>query len=102
MKTKTSLFERQFAKINGRSSSIFQLDVHEFCNNLWDLGRTTDRQKIDALLELDAVMYTNLGIDSTKGEKTETKRKSRIIYNSIKKYDKTLGDLFLNHMDKKT
>ena len=29
------------------------------------------KKKVDALLEIDAVMYTNLGIDSTKTEKTK-------------------------------
>ena len=31
----------------------------------------TDREKIDKLLEIDAHLYTNLGIDSTKKERLE-------------------------------
>jgi len=60
----------------------------------------TDRQKVDALLELDAGLYTELGIDSTKADKLETRRKSRIIYREIRSIDKKDGNLLLNHLDK--
>ena len=60
----------------------------------------TDRQKIDGLLELDARLYTELGIDSTKADKVETRRKSRIIYREIRSIDKKDGNLLLNHLDK--
>lgn len=60
----------------------------------------TDRQKIDGLLELDARLYTELGIDSTKADKLETRRKSRIIYREIRSIDKKDGNLLLNHLDK--
>ncbi len=60
----------------------------------------TDRQKIDGLLELDARLYTELGIDSTKADKMETRRKSRIIYREIRSIDKKDGNLLLNHLDK--
>jgi len=53
------------------------------------------KDKIDRLLELDANMYTELGKDSTKGEKLEAKKKSRIIYRAIKTLDKNLGDMLL-------
>lgn len=60
----------------------------------------TDRQKVDALLELDARLYTELGIDSAKADKMETRRKSRIIYREIRSIDKKDGNLLLNHLDK--
>lgn len=60
----------------------------------------TDRQKVDALLELDAGLYTELGVDSTKADKIETRRKSRIIYREIRSIDKKDGNLLLNHLDK--
>jgi hypothetical protein len=60
----------------------------------------TDRQKIDGLLELDAQLYTELGVDSTKADKVETRRKSRIIYREIRSIDKKDGNLLLNHLDK--
>ena len=60
----------------------------------------TDKQKVDALLELDARLYTELGVDSTKADKVETRRKSRIIYREIRSIDKKDGNLLLNHLDK--
>ena len=60
----------------------------------------TDRRKIDALLELDATMYCNLGIESTKKERLEVKKQSRQIYRAIKTLDKSLGDSLLHFMDK--
>jgi hypothetical protein len=60
----------------------------------------TDRQKVDGLLELDARLYTELGVDSTKADKVETRRKSRIIYREIRSIDKKDGNLLLNHLDK--
>jgi hypothetical protein len=66
------------------------------------LGYTSvsDRDKIDRLLELDCNLYCNLGTDSTKTERLEVKKQSRMIYRAIKKIDFTLGDKFLYYMDK--
>ena len=44
-------------------------------------------------------MYCNLGSDSTKTERLETKKQSRAIYRAIKTIDKSLGDSLLP-MDK--
>jgi len=51
----------------------------------------TDRRKIDALLELDVNMYTNLGTDSTKTERANVAKESRFIYRAIKSIDEKLG-----------
>lgn len=59
-----------------------------------------DRKKIDALLEYDCKMYTNLGIDSTKTQVENVKRKSRAIYRAISKINPKVGKDFLWHMDK--
>jgi hypothetical protein len=58
------------------------------------------RKKIDALLEMDANIYCNLGIDSTKTERLEAKKQSRAIYRAIKELDKDMGHKLLYHMDK--
>lgn len=58
------------------------------------------RQKIDRLLELDAINYTNLGSESTKTQREEVKKESRFIYRAIKTLDTNLGNLFLQHQDK--
>jgi len=58
------------------------------------------KKKIDTLLRVDCIMYTNLGIDSTKSERLETKRRSRSIYKAIKKLDEVTGRALLISEDK--
>ena len=58
------------------------------------------RERIDSLLEMDANMYTNLGSDSTKAEKEEVKKKSRIIYRAIKELDPYIGSQLIYYQDK--
>lgn len=62
----------------------------------WDSNK-----KIDTLLEIDADMYTNLGLDSKKNEIEETKRKSKKIYRAIKAIDTYTGNLLLKEVDTK-
>ena len=59
----------------------------------------TVRERIDQLLEMDANQYTNLGSDSTKAEKAEVKKNSKIIYKAIKDLDEYTGKLLLEHLD---
>ncbi|MCR9263291.1 MAG: hypothetical protein NXH86_03995 [Flavobacteriaceae bacterium] len=69
----------------------------------------SDSKKYDRLLELDCMLYTNLGTDSTKKEGQEVKTKSRKIYQAIRTLDterwqltaKQLGQSFIDAMDKK-
>tara|TARA_R110001606_G_scaffold78055_2_gene180321 strand:- start:265 stop:492 length:228 start_codon:yes stop_codon:yes gene_type:complete len=56
-------------------------------------------QRVNELLEIDATMYTNLGSDSTKADKQEVKKNSRIIYRAIKDLDFETGKLLLQHQD---
>jgi Na+-translocating ferredoxin:NAD+ oxidoreductase RnfG subunit len=56
-------------------------------------------ERINELLEEDATMYTNLGSDSTKLEKQEVKKKSRVIYKAIKELDLETGKLLIQHQD---
>jgi hypothetical protein len=56
-------------------------------------------ERVNELLEIDAIMYTNLGSDSTKAEKQEVKKNSRIIYRAIKDLDFETGKLLLQHQD---
>mgnify|MGYP003627770105 FL=1 len=51
----------------------------------------SDKRKIDALLELDVNMYTNLGTESTKKERASVAKESRFIYRAIKSIDEKLG-----------
>lgn len=59
----------------------------------------TVQERIDLLLEMDANMYTNLGSDSTKAEKAEVKKNSKVIYRSIKDLDEYIGKQLLQHLD---
>lgn len=61
----------------------------------------SNKRKVDALLEIDCTLYTNLGTDSTKTEVQEAKRTSRKIYKAIKQIDWYLGSSLLFAMDKK-
>lgn len=57
----------------------------------------SDKKKVDALLEMDATAYTNLGTESTKTEREQTRRDSRFIYRAIKSIDERLGKELLHN-----
>lgn len=94
-----TLFDREYAKIKQSMFDIYTLDVSKFCDTVNGYTTKSEKDKLDALLELDTLLYTRLGVDSSLKDKRETKKKSRIIYRSIKTFNKSLGDLFLQHMD---
>lgn len=56
-------------------------------------------QRIDELLEIDAIQYQNLGSESSKADKLEVKKNSRFIYRTIKDLDINTGKLLLQHQD---
>lgn len=64
-------------------------------NDSWD-----ERQKKDELYRIDCKMYTNLGTDSTKTERNEVKKKSRMIYKAIQKINHHEGTQLLQAIDK--
>ena len=68
-------------------------------DKILDFKTWSDRRKIDELLRMDCEMYTNLGIDSTKKEKSEVTKNSRRIYKAIKTIDQKMGQTFLLAMD---
>jgi len=59
------------------------------------------KKKVDALLEIDANNYTNLGIDSSKTEKKEVKTISRKIYKAISLISPLDGYILESHMNEK-
>lgn len=59
----------------------------------------TKKKKIDRLLELDANMYTNMGIETTKTDRKIVKRNSRKIYYAIKQINPELGTKLIQAMD---
>ena len=56
-------------------------------------------ERIDQLLEIDAIQYQNLGSESSKADKLEVKKNSRFIYRTIKDLDTNTGKLLLQHQD---
>lgn len=73
-------------------------DMYAEIDNIAEALHLTDRQKLDELLRMDASMYVNLGMESTKEERSEVKGRSRLIYRTIKAIDMEMGDLFLRAM----
>ena len=61
---------------------------------------STKKNKVDRLLELDAKMYTNMGIETSKSERKLIKGNSRKIYYAIKKINPDLGTQLIQAMDK--
>ena len=61
------------------------------------LGFTSwsEKRKIDTLLEIDADLYCNLGVESSKTEIENVKKQSRKIYKAIKTIDEYTGRLLL-------
>jgi hypothetical protein len=71
----------------------------EDINKIIDFTSWSEKRKIDELLRIDCTMYTNLGIDSKKTEREETKKRSRAIYRAISKINKEVGKNLLYYMD---
>jgi hypothetical protein len=55
-----------------------------------------DQSKIDDLLWIDAQIYQNIGIETSKNYKEKSKRASAVIYRLIKTIDHEKGQRFLN------
>ncbi|MHA2219119.1 MAG: hypothetical protein ACXACY_24640 [Candidatus Hodarchaeales archaeon] len=72
---------------------------YEDIDKILDFKSWSNKRKIDELLRIDCTMYTNLGIDSNKTEREDTKKRSRAIYRAISKIDKEVGKNLIYHMD---
>jgi len=75
--------------------------LEELVNSIIKNEKLTLKEKKDKLFEMDSIMYTNLGTDSTKTEREETKKRSRIIYRGIREIDFYLGSALLRTQDDK-
>ena len=73
-------------------------NINEFIDEVMS-SSYTNKEKKNKLLEYDSKMYCYLGIDSTKQEKENAKKKSRAIYRAIAKFDPLLGKNFLWYLD---
>ena len=59
------------------------------------------KKKVDSLLKMDHEMYMELGLDSTKKEVLETKKRSRRIYRAIMQISPKDGYTLEAHMMEK-
>ena len=57
------------------------------------------KDRTDGILELDAISYTNLGVDSLKSEKIKVKSDSKYLYKLIRGFNESLGKDLIQHMD---
>lgn len=75
-------------------------NVEAYVEEILSKDYWTEKEKKDELYRIDCKMYTNLGLDSTKSERKEVKRLSRVIYKAIQKIDPHEGTQLLQAMDK--
>jgi hypothetical protein len=75
-------------------------NVEQYVEEILSKEEWSDKEKKDELYRIDCKMYTNLGIDSTKADRKEVKRLSRVIYKAIQKIDPQEGTQLLQAIDK--
>lgn len=75
-------------------------NVEQYVEEILSKEEWSDKEKKDELYRIDCKMYTNLGIDSTKTDRKEVKRLSRVIYKAIQKIDPQEGTQLLQAIDK--
>ena len=69
-------------------------------NEILDNDKATKKDKIDALLRMDADNVCELGTSSTKEEREKTRNKSIEIYKAISEVDEKEGELLLKCVDR--
>ena len=79
---------------------INEIEMQDRIDKILAYKTVSDKEKVDRLLFMDADQYTNLGIESTKTAKENTKKNSRRIYRAIKTINDDMGSRFLRLMDK--
>ena len=72
----------------------------ELIDKIFNYTSISNIEKINRMLEIDAIQYTNLGSDSLKSEKEIVKKNSKYIYKIIFKINPEIGRQFLEHQDK--
>ena len=77
------------------------MEIEERIRKIQSYKTWSLKRKIDELLEIDANMYTNLGIDSSKSEKESVKKISRKIYRAISLVSPLDGYILEAHMNEK-
>jgi hypothetical protein len=75
-------------------------DIRRLADKIINDFNLTVKDRSDELLKLDAIQYTNLGLDSSKTEKKEVKANSKYIYKKIEEIDPESGKHLITSMDK--
>ena len=75
-------------------------DIRRLADKIISDFNLTVKDRTDELLKLDAIQYTNLGLDSSKTEKKEVKANSKYIYKKIEEIDPESGKILITSMDK--
>lgn len=75
-------------------------DIRRLADKIINDFNLTVKDRSDELLKLDAIQYTNLGLDSSKTEKKEVKANSKYIYKKIEEIDPESGKILITSMDK--
>jgi hypothetical protein len=75
-------------------------DIRRLADKIINDFNLTVKDRSDELLKLDAIQYTNLGLDSSKKEKKEVKANSKYIYKKIEEIDPESGKHLITSMDK--
>ena len=75
-------------------------DIRRLADKIINDFNLTVKDRSDELLKLDAIQYTNLGVDSSKTEKKEVKANSKYIYKKIEEIDPESGKHLITSMDK--
>tara|TARA_R100000988_G_scaffold100275_1_gene70547 strand:+ start:160 stop:402 length:243 start_codon:yes stop_codon:yes gene_type:complete len=76
-----------------------EMRIRKLAENIIKDFNISIKDRVDAVLELDAISYQNLGIDSTKTEKNKVKSDSKYLYRLIKGIDEQTGNLLIKEID---
>ena len=75
------------------------MSIPETIKKILNNNTTSNKSKIDTLLEIDSIQYTNLGKDSIEQEILLAKKNSCLIYLAIETLDPTLGKYLYKAQD---
>lgn len=75
------------------------MDIEKEIKKIQGYKTWSPKRKVDALLEMDANLRTNLGTDSTNKERNQAKSFSKKIYKAISAISPIDGYLLRAHMD---
>lgn len=97
---KNRKFFLSWSNININLLTMSEMELKAIVERIVNYKTISQKEKIDRLLEMTADIWSNQGIDSTKTEKADARKRARVIYRGIKELDNEMGTLFLRVQDK--